>query len=205
MFAYCGNDPISKKDSSGQWSANALLSTPSAIVCVAALSDGGSALPISEIGAASPYIPSKSRDFNCYAYVLGEEHWKNVGGSSNAIDDYDVDKVAEMVLADAQRDGRKIRIIDSYDSPIESYEYRIALRTGVNDYHFMMQHCDGTWSHKPGFCKTRLIYDANPSVASWDAPKISELWALLGVIKETDFEPNYYDSKTIYFAVSVVN
>lgn len=36
---------------------------------------------------------------------------------------------------DAQKDGRKMRIIDSYDSPIESNEYRIALRTGEDDYH----------------------------------------------------------------------
>ena len=35
--------------------------------------------------------------------------------------------------------GRAIRIIDSYDSPIYSNEYRIALRTGSNDFQIIIE------------------------------------------------------------------
>lgn len=156
-----------------------------------------------DAGAASPYIPSDSTDFNCYAYALGEKQWKYVGGSQSAVKDFSVDSVAKMVLDDAQRDGRSMRIIDSYDSPIAQNEYRIALRTGEIDYHFMVQHSDGSWSHKPGFLSTRLIDGANPSVIAWDAPQINSFFlSEFGIIKEVDPIPNYYDSATIYFAVS---
>ena len=108
-----------------------------------------------------------------------------------------------MVLLDAKKDGKSMRIIDSYDSPIESNEYRIALRTSKEDYHFMVQHNDGSWSHKPGFCSTRLIDGANPSVISWDAPRVDTvLLYKFGIVKEIGSVPNYYDSRTIYFAVS---
>ena len=96
-----------------------------------------------------------------------------------------------------------MRIINSYNSPIEDNEYRIALRTGEADYHFMVQHNDGTWSHKPGFLPTRLITGENPSVIPWDAPTYV-MYMLYDqmIIVETDPVPNYYNSKTIYFAVS---
>jgi hypothetical protein len=76
------------------------------------------------------------------------------------------------------------------------------MRTGDKDYHFMVQHNDGSWSHKPGPCSTRLIDGANPSVISWDAPQISGFLLLFGVVEEVGVVPNYYDSRTIYFAVS---
>ena len=159
--------------------------------------------PISDVGAASPYNPSNSMDYNCYAYALREKQWKYVGGSPDAVQDFSVDNVAQMVLNDAEKDGRSIRIIDSYDAPIESNEYRIALRTGEADYHFMIQHNDGSWSHKPGFCSTRLIDGANPSVVSWDLPQVdSFLLYNFGIAREIGSIHNYYDSATIYFAVS---
>lgn len=67
----------------------------------------------------------------------------------------------------------------------------------------MVQHNDGTWSHKPGFCGTRLINGANPSVVSWDAPQINSfhLYAF-GIVREIGAISNYYDSKTVYFAVT---
>ena len=202
MFAYCGNNPVNRKDPTGQFWITALIVTAVAVVCTFALSSC-STQPTSDVGAASPYSPSNSTDYNCYAYALGEKTWKYVGGSPDAVKDFDVDNVAEMVLLDAKKDGRSMRTIDSYDSPIESNEYRIALRTGKEDYHFMVQHNDGSWSHKPGFCSTRLIDGANPSVISWDAPRVdAALLYNFGIVKEIGSVPNYYDSRTIYFAVS---
>ena len=52
-------------------------------------------------------------------------------------------------------------------------------------------------------CSTRLINGDNPSVISWDLPKI-DIYSLYvyGVIRETGYVENYYDSRTIYFAVT---
>ena len=104
--------------------------------------------------------------------------------------------VPVVVLDDAKADGRAMRIIDSYDSPINENEYRIALRTalrpGSEDYHFMLQHSDGSWSHKPGTLPSRLIDGDNPSEITWDAPSMIEGLTFV----------NYYNSKTVYFAVT---
>ena len=199
-YAYCGNNPTGRADPSGQFWITALLVT---VLITASTLYGCTTQPASDFGAASPYSPSDSVDYNCYAYALGENQWKYVGGTPDAVENYSVDIVAQMVLDDIRKDGRNIRIIDSYDSPIESNEYRIALRTGVADYHFMVQHNDGSWSHKPGFCSTRLIDGDNPSVISWDAPQVvSFLLSNFGIIREVGSIHNYYDSRTIYFAVS---
>ncbi len=198
MFAYCLNNPVCYSDPQGTSVIAAIIA-----VCAVIMLSGCSRQPASDVGAAPPYKPSNSMDYNCYAYVLGEEEWKYVGGSSDAVSDLNVENVANMVLIDAQKDGRKIRIIESHNSPISSNEYRIALRTGKEDYHFMMQHNNGSWSHKPGFCRTRLINGDNPSVISWDMPQIhSRLYYNYDIVIEVDSIPNYYDSPTIYFAVS---
>ena len=202
LFAYCGNNPVNKADPNGHFWLSALIVSAVVVACCLTLSEC-SAGPSTNVGAASPYIASYSTDYNCYAYVLGEKKRKYVGGSPDSVSNFDVDNVAEMVLKDAENDGRTMRLIDSFDSPIESNEYRIALRTGENDYHFMVQHNNGTWSHKPGICSTRLIEGANPSVVSWDAPQINSfsLYAF-GIVREVGAISDYYDSKTIYFAVT---
>ena len=199
MFAYCLSNPVNYADPQGNIAVNPL-NIPLVITVIREVL---AALRSINYGAASPYTPSGSTEYNCYAYALGETQWKYVGGTPDTVKDFDVDNVANMVLNDAEKDGRSIRIIDSYDSPIGSNEYRIALRTGQEDYHFMMQHSDGSWSHKPGFCKTRLIDGDNPSVVSWDMPKIDPIYFYYyGIILEDGAIWNYYDSKTVYFAVS---
>ena len=157
----------------------------------------------SDYGAASEYAPTDSTEFNCYAYALGETEWRDVGGNGYIPDSLDVDEIAEMVVEDVTELGRSIRIIESHDAPIARNEYRIALRTSATDYHFMKQHSDGSWSHKPSICKSRLIEGTNPSVVSWDVPTYDTmLWAFTGRVEETGYIENYYNSKTIYFAVT---
>lgn len=85
------------------------------VVAAATLSGCSSKGSHPEVGAASPYSPSNFMDYNCYAYALGEKQWKYVGGSPDAVQDFSVDNVAQMVLNDAEKDGRSMRIIDSYD------------------------------------------------------------------------------------------
>ncbi len=52
-------------------------------------------------------------------------------------------------------------------------------------------------------CSTRLIDGDNPSVIPWDAPQVNTfLLYNFGIVKEIGYVPNYYDSRTVYFAVS---
>ena len=175
LFSYCGNSVISYIDPDGLFAIQGLLLAGMLAACTLLLS--GCAAK-TDYGAASPYKPTTSREYNCYAYALGETEWKFVGGREGAVQDFSVENVAQMVLDDAKADGRAMRIIDSYDSPINANEYRIALRTalrpGSEDYHFMLQHSDGSWSHKPGTLSSRLIDGDNPSEITWDAPSMIE-------------------------------
>lgn len=209
MFAYCNNNSTNMEDYTGL--CHGYANNPNLNSSYSGVRYGYNCgsygvharRPKSYFGAASSYSHSDSTDYNCYAYALGENQWKYVGGSPDAVKDFDVNNVAGMVLLDAQKDGRAMRVINSHNSLIGSNEYRIALRTGVADYHFMVQHSNGSWSHKPGFCSTRLIDGTNPSVISWDMPEVdSYLLYSSGIIKETGYIHNYYDSETIYFAVS---
>ena len=200
LYVYCGNNPIMRADSSGRWWITALLVAAIVAVCTTSLT--GCAEQV-DYGAATEYKESNSTKYNCYAYALGETKWRYVGGHQDAVKNFDVENVATMVEQDVKKTGRTIRRIDGYDSPINSNEYRIAMRTGKNDYHFMLQHNDGSWSHKPGICSTRLIKGKNPDAVTWDAPTINNLaYSLFGKIIEVGCESNYYNSKTIYFAIS---
>ena len=189
LFSYCGNSVISYIDPDGLFAIQGLLLAGMLVACTLLLS--GCAAK-TDYGAASPYKPTTSIEYNCYAYALGETEWKFVGGREGAVQDFSVGNVAQMVLDDAKADGRAMRIIDSYDSPINANEYRIALRTGDADYHFMLQHSDGSWSHKPSFLPSRLIAGDNPSEIAWDG------FAATGEV----ICNNYYNSKTVYFAVT---
>jgi len=199
MFAYCGNDPINNIDPSGHYFYDAIAELILETIAQVVSECSG----VNGYGAANEYKPSNSTQNNCYGYALGEEKGKCVGGSQGAVTDFDVDKVAKMVIKDVHDMGRSIRPIDSYDSPVTSNEYRIALRTGAEDYHFMVQHSDGSWSHKPGITPTQLIQGKNPSEVSWDAPIIDWSWyETTGHVRITDYVRNYYSSEIVYFAIS---
>ena len=196
MFAYCLNNPINYADPTGTlpwW-----LIIPVIIGVVPLLS--GCEDDSESYGAAREYEYSDSEEYNCYAHALGLQEWKYVGGKRGAVKDFSLDNVAKMVEDDLDAMGWSIRPIDSYDSPIEEHEFRIALATGPEDYHFMVQHCDGTWSHKPGYLPTISLGGKNPSQVTWDA---------YGVLMLPDGRSityvaweNYYCNGPSYYAVS---
>jgi len=105
----------------------------------------------------------------------------------------DVHAIAKAVIADLKNSGKTGRIISSWNSSIQEDEYRIALRCGANDYHFMRQNNDGTWAEKPGrFLQVKKHKTGNPSTLSWN-----KYTAPLGIF----YTEGYYNSKIIYIAV----
>ena len=103
LFSYCGNSVISYIDPDGLFAIQGLLLAGMLAACTLLLS--GCAAK-TDCGAASPYKPTTSREYNCYAYALGETEWKFVGGREGAVQDFSVENVAQMVLDDAKADGR---------------------------------------------------------------------------------------------------
>ncbi len=195
MFAYCGNNPVNYVDPTGQW-------LEWLIPLIALLLAGCEAEENSPYGAAEPYTGTQDPSYNCYAYALGETQWKYVGGKEGAVTNYDIDIVAGMVLDDAQRDGIGMRPIDSYDSPIESNEYRIVLRTsgpGDGDYHFMVQHSDGSWSGKLSHLASIQYFVDDPTSISWDTIGYEYV---SGKGWQPFIASNYYCSDPKYFAVT---
>lgn len=105
------------------------------------------------------------------------------------------------------------RKLDSYEDDIYHDEYRIAFRLGNtsnsktfnmtpsgiwdnkwDDYHFMMQHSDGRWSHKNGNYISRILeYEEHPDMNIWHTYKDNYL--------SSSYIVNFYDSDTYYFAI----
>ena len=201
MFAYCGNNPINRADPNGNW----LIQIIATLVIAAGIIFGASSCTTKGTGGAVAYTAVNTIEPNCYGYALQRSEAKYIGGEDKKINNYDVDILADVVMEEVKDVGRSIRKIDSYDSPIKRTEYRIAFRTGEEDYHFMMQNSDGTWSHKPGVAKSRLIDGENPEVVAWDKIAIDKYaWDTYGDVIEDPSRtiPNYYNSHTVYFAVS---
>ena len=113
-------------------------------------------------------------------------------------------EVSSGVKSDGKICG--IRELLSITDPIGDDEYRIALRVGsaevksmstgepvqVNDYHFMRQDADGSWSHKPGSQPVQYLPDGEtPETVSWDLLYKDGTVAYQG----------FYDSEIKYFAV----
>jgi len=201
MFAYCGNNPVNFADPTGN---SAWIILPFIIIPLIL----GGCEAQSEYGAAKDYEECDAQDVNCAGYALGLDEWHNVGGEAGAVSDYDVEIVADQFMQGVKEMGRGIRPIKTYNSPIHQNEYRVALRTTTNsagdpDYHFMVQHSDGSWSHKPGNLPSRMLEYDNPTDAPW--PRYVVLfWLQNGELQMAEFATmeDCYCSQTLYFAVT---
>ena len=204
MFAYCGNNPVNRKDPTGQFWITALIVATVAVACTIALS-GCSAQPTSDVGAAKPYVDMPGSNDptspNCYAYAIGSPVNEQPGGASGRIpqkwnDVYDVGKSVE---ADLKAKGYTVREISGPNAKVHGNEFKIALRVGTKpyaynrytgelyyDYHFMRQTSTGQWAEKHGYGGASILWDAGMTPDTIP-------WTLGGV--------PYYDSAIIYYAV----
>ena len=206
MFAYCGNNPVVRIDSSGQFFGSALLLGG---LLLAGLFLGGcssnsqsNTTSTSNVGAAKPFnnVQGGPNSPNCYAYAIGEKKATNPGQASNTnIKINDVQSVVKGVENDMKAKGRSVRRIVGPNDKIYENKYRIALRVGTQpfgvysngtlayDYHFMVQTNTGGWAEKHGTGGDAILYDSELTPDTIP-------WTLGGY--------NYYDSEIIYFAIS---
>ncbi len=203
VFAYCNNNPVMHTDPTGE----ALRIISKLLNVIVKVITAIKKVFIKEVsyGAAKPFTGDKRPNVNCYAYAIGVDEARNPNNNPN-ITDFSLGNIIRLVELDfkTKLKPRKIRQLKNIDSKIESDEYRIALRTGshtVNgrlekDYHFMVQHDDGSWSHKPGLLEARKLKTGEtPETASWDLYEFVNNKVSVAYV-------NFYDSKTVYFAVT---
>ena len=194
MFTYCGNNPVNRKDPTGQFWITALILTAVSI-CTLVLS-GCSAQP----STPSNYVQENSTNQNCYSYAFDLPHSANPGDYSLSDNSdymfkdkniYTPAEITEFIERDMHALNKSVRVVDSPEDKLDN-EYIVAMKTstivipsiGVADYHFAVQLSDGSWADKPGQTPSR--WNALDGTAiEWD----------LGNIK------NYYNTQTVYFAV----
>lgn len=195
MFAYCGNNPVNRKDPTGQFGITALIITAVVAVCGVVLS-GCTAQP----STPSNYVQENSTNQNCYSYAFDLPHSANPGDYSASDNSdymfkdkniYTPAEITGFIERDMDALNKSVRVVDSPKDKLEN-EYIVAMKTstivipsiGVADYHFAVQLSDGSWADKPGQSPSRWNVLDGTEIA-WD----------LGNIK------NYYNTETVYFAV----
>jgi hypothetical protein len=179
---------------------------------------------ISNFGIAPDYYATSSTDLNCFGYALRMyDTWVNIYNANGFIvfynnqfneTDFISDIVPAVLFTINDQQFYSARQIDENDM-ILSNEYRIALRIGdVNttstlhtflpsniqqtaqdDFHFMIQLEDGNWAQKLGqYPSEELLNIYDVSTFYWDYDRY--------INNALNFVPNFYNSTTVYFAIS---
>ncbi len=203
MFAYCGNNPVNRKDPTGQFWITALI--VAVVVVVAMTLTSCSEEPKTDVGSASSctpsnYVQENSTNRNCYSYAFDLPLAANPGDYSASSDSdrmfwdkdiYTPEEITEFIERDMDALNKSVRVVDSPEDKLDN-EYIVAMKTstivfpaiGVADYHFAVQLSDGTWADKPG-----------PRPSRWNALDGAAIAWDMGDIKD------YYNTETVYFAV----
>jgi len=204
MSAYCSNNPVSLIDIYGNRNCEAISVNKETYdnrkiscqyQCKAVAQPMG-------VGSAPYYIEfecgiSPDTSPNCYSYAIGKyDRTYQPGDFSNTSHRLSVESVYRSVYYDMEELGRSCRRLDSYNSPICDYEYRVALKVSSEvdepyawDYHFMVQTRTGQWAEKHGYGGKTVLHDfgKNPSNLVWT---------------DGESKNEKYASDLIYFAIS---
>ncbi len=198
LFAYCKNDPINTLGSSAIFGA-VDLGVGEMLSYIR--------FPSSDVGAAGEYVatPKELEDsVNCYGFAIGIAAFLQIGVSSGRLPAKvnDVFIMADSIEADLVALGYKFRRLSGMDAKLYNDEIKIAFRVGIEpykyttvddkvipvyDFHFMVLTKSGQWAHKSGQMPSVLFEQGqNPENISWNYKEVN----------------NYYNSTTIYFAIS---
>ena len=193
MFAYCGNNPVNFVDTSGQFFLTALIVTAVVATCAIVLTGCSAAKPRGDLAAApnlnTDTAPPKS--YNCYGNGIGKQintdpSGYNVGDSTA--------KTFEAVKKDLGG-SKNVRKLDSINSPVGDDEFKLAMKCGPFDYHFIRLDDKG-WYNKSGLAPGLYIPQNLVAGDIW-----VPIWEYNGKIYYNT--STYYNYETIYFAVKV--
>ena len=191
-FAYCNNNPVNLKDYRGYLPGVAHTVTP----YISQHDDGAGGnirsgprsdlanKPDLDINTAPP------ESYNCYGNGIG----KQVSADPSGYKKGDSTRTTfEAVKKDLGSDN--VRELDSIDSPIEADEFKVAMKCGATDYHFIRLTPNG-WYNKSGKKYDGLYVDHSYVISNVWYPR----WICFGFEGSSSI---IYDDETIYFAVKV--
>lgn len=152
--------------------------------------------PVSN-GAAAAYRVAAYGEPRCFSYALEISNSPQI--SLSIFDTVDTFYEYQVYPYITNTLGRSCRKLTSQYSSVGSNEYRVAMRVGIHeivlsdtelgydfDYHFVVQTSSGGWAHKQGLYASEYLGLINLNTHSWDQGS----------------KVNFYDSDTIYFAVT---
>ena len=170
MFAYCGNNPVNRADSSGEfWFAAIVVATM--VICATLLSG------CSNNKNTQPKSVPYSGQANCYAYAMKLENDPRTNepfkrkpqpgefsGNALTVKDLKQDRadVKKTITTKVSEDAKVLNFtfneVSSAEYVTKSGNWLVALAyaTDGTDYHWWRRNNDGTWSHKPG--ATPVVY-----------------------------------------------
>ena len=204
MFAYCGNNPVNRADSSGEFWFTALCVVAIITVCAVAFSGCSqqTSQPTSSGGstkrkdlATAPNLNRSSASpgsYNCYGNALGKQIVANPSGYKPGDS---TRKTFEAVKKDVGPNN--IRELTSINDSINANEFKVAMKCGPTDYHFMRLTENG-WYNKSGTAPGLYVNQGVVSADVWYA-----MWTNNGqtYVGNPQRGYPYYDDETIYFAV----
>ena len=197
MFAYCQNDPINMSDSDGKMPVrNRML-----LMTDAGSYSNGKPCPVNPRLASAPSLLGKSADelsrierytYNCYGNGIGKQ----------ILDDPTGYVPGESTLTTYCRvvkdlgGSHNVRKLKSIDDPIRKDEFRVAMKCGQIDYHFIRQLEDGTWYNKSGRTIGTYATVEDVMANTWTSIYMKNDERRYGDI-------GLYTYETIYFAVRI--
>ena len=187
LFVYCVNNPINRTDSEGNVSIINILIIVTivvGVVCIASYMAPLAHKPDLDVNKANP------RKYNCYGNAIKKRVRTNPTGYQPGDS---TRKTFEAVRNDLGADN--VRELTSIDDPIEEDEYKVAMKCGPWDYHFIRCTDQGWWYNKSGL--THGLYVTKDEV-------VADIWYaryLDSHGREIVDRSTYYDDETIYFAI----
>lgn len=97
--------------------------------------------------------------YNCGGYALGIYVWYQFEDYLSIVWDVGVEEMTRLCVEALLHDFPTLRIISDLHE-LQKNERAIAFRLCERDFHFMMRHKNGHWSHKPGRMPIRSITKA---------------------------------------------
>ncbi len=186
MFAYCNNNPVMNYDPKGEGIADVISEFLDSLIEYVISWALIMLAPDLDINTAS------DSSYDCLGNGVMKQTVVNLPGYQKG-DSTETTYSLLVKLVGAEN----IRRLDSIDDPIAENEFKVALKCGPSDYHFIRLD-DFAWFNKSG--KAHGLYVSQEIVVAdtWYA-----MWVQDGVAYKGDPKSGfpYYDDATIYFAL----
>ena len=190
MFAYCGNNPVTYRDPTGY----AIWGPPPLAAMVAAACNGLGISPPRRDLASAPDLDERAANpgnYNCYGNGIGKEIRTNPTGYSPGDSTEKTFKAVQKDLGGA----RNVRRLKGMDAPVRKDEFKVAMKCGAADYHFIRLTENG-WYNKSGTAPGVYIDQSFVTADIW-----YPMWGNGNQIYIENVP--YYNYETVYFAVRI--